>query len=77
LAKYIGRLDLNGISTLTDSAAESLSKHRGHLQLGGLEEMSDQPARSLCGHKGGLIVVLSRLPPTAASVLRNAGLGIP
>jgi len=76
LAKYIGRLDLYGISTLTDSAAEQLSKHQGTLQIRGLEELSDQAAQSLCSHKGELIVVLGRLPPSAAAMLRNAGLGI-
>jgi hypothetical protein len=72
-----GELSLMKLSSISDAGAASLAFHEGTLRLGGLTEISDQAARSLCAHKGGLVIVLSRLPSSAASIFRNAGLGIP
>ena len=49
-----GGLSLCGLTTLSDAAAESLSKNRGHLSLGGLTTLSDAAAESLSKHEGDL-----------------------
>ena len=72
-----GELSLMKLSSISDTGAASLGLHEGTLRLDNLKEMSEQAARSLCGHQGELVVVLSRLPPSAAAIFRNAGLGIP
>jgi predicted DNA-binding WGR domain protein len=49
-------LNLSGLTSLSDSAAESLSKHKGDLNLSGLTSVSDSAAESLGKHKGNLIL---------------------
>ena len=41
--KLTGSLDLSGLESLSDSAAEALSKHKGDLILPYLESLSDSP----------------------------------
>ncbi len=43
-----------GLATLSDAAAEGLSKHQGPLKLPGLTELSDAVAQSLGRHTGTL-----------------------
>ena len=40
-------LDLDGLISLSEAAAESLAQHRGYLDLGGLETLSDTAAAKL------------------------------
>jgi len=40
-------LELNGLQTLSDAAAQSLTKHQAYLDLSGLEVISDSAARVL------------------------------
>lgn len=47
-----GELVLSGLTTLSDAAAESLSKHNGELHLSGLATLSDAAAESLSKHRG-------------------------
>ena len=48
LREHDGRgLDLDGLISLSEAAAESLAKHRGYLDLGGLETLSDTAAAKL------------------------------
>ena len=60
LAGYEGGLYLTGLTSLSDAAAESLSKHVGDLnfsswdQSGLLTSLSDAAAESLSKHEGGL-----------------------
>ena len=49
-----GWLSLNGLTTLSDAATESLGKHDGQLCLNGLTSLSDAAAESLSKHEGGL-----------------------
>ena len=49
-------LELNGLRTLSDAAAESLSRHKGKLELSGLRYLSDAAAESLSRHKGELVL---------------------
>jgi hypothetical protein len=49
-----GELELEGITELSDAAAESLSKHKGELNLNGLTELSEAAAKSLSKHYGEL-----------------------
>ena len=44
--------DLSKLTTLSDAAAESLSKLQGSLSLNGLAELSDAAAESLSKHQG-------------------------
>jgi len=61
LSKHNGSLSLSGLTTLSDAAAESLSKHEGgNLSLSGLTTFSDAAAESLSKHEGGNLS-LSRL----------------
>ncbi|MDB4671331.1 hypothetical protein OAF34_04270 [Pirellulaceae bacterium] len=51
------KLRLRGVSSVTDAAAQSLSKHRGGLLgLDGLASLSDIAAESLSRHKGSLLL---------------------
>ena len=43
---------LEGLTTLSDAAAESLSKHEGEIDLCGLTNLSDAAAESLSKHEG-------------------------
>ena len=55
LGEYAEYLDLNGLTELSDAAAESLSKNQGeNLDLDGLTELSDAASESLSKHRGGL-----------------------
>ena len=45
---------LDGLTSLSDKAAESLSKHRGYLYLNGLTSLSNTSAESLSKHNGYL-----------------------
>jgi hypothetical protein len=49
-------LDLNDLVTLSDSAAEVLSKYKGDLYLERLAELSDAAAVSLANHEGKLLL---------------------
>ncbi|MBF94124.1 MAG: hypothetical protein CMH58_03065 [Myxococcales bacterium] len=64
-------LDLNGLTELSDSAAESLSKYRGEsLSLRSLTELSDAAAESLSKIKGQLnLNGLTELSDAAAESL--------
>ena len=65
LSTLQGELYLDGLETLTDAAAESLSKHRGFiLGLNGLTELSDAQAESLSKHRG------ITLPPGLPAALK-------
>ena len=50
----VGYPELRYLRTLSDAAAESLSKLRGDLSLSGLTTLSDAAAESLSKHKGRL-----------------------
>ena len=45
-------MSLDGLTELSDAAAESLSKHEGYLYLNGLTSLSDAAAESLGKHEG-------------------------
>ena len=47
-------LDLSGLTSLSDAAAQALSQHEGWLHLGGLKSLSDAAAQALARHKGEL-----------------------
>jgi|LakMenEpi03Aug12_release.lakeMendotaPanAssembly.Ray.scaffolds.fasta_scaffold70706_2 predicted DNA-binding WGR domain protein len=47
-------LDLRGLTSLSDAAAEALSKHKGRLNLSGLTSLSDAAAEALSKHKGDI-----------------------
>jgi len=53
LASQKGDLDLDGLKSLSDGAAEALSKHEGELNLKGLVSLSDTGAQALAKKKGG------------------------
>ncbi len=55
LGMYRGPLRVVVPHTLSDSAAESLSRHRGHLVLH-VQTMSDAAAENLCKHQGPIFV---------------------
>ena len=80
LSKYIyphfpklaneGHLSLSGLTTLSDAAAESLSKHTGDLNLHGLTTLSDAAAESLSKPRGSLYLYgLTTLSDAAAESL--------
>ncbi len=52
LASMRARLDLSGLTTLNDAAAEGLRKQKGSLDLSGLSTLSDAAAESLGKHEG-------------------------
>jgi hypothetical protein len=47
-------LDLSGLATISDEAAEGLLHHTGSLNLSGLESLSPHAAELLAQHKGSL-----------------------
>jgi hypothetical protein len=70
LASQKGELDLGGLKSLSDAAAEALSKHKGKLSLWGLKSLSDAAAESLSKHKGDLnLYGLKSLSDAAAESL--------
>ncbi len=48
-------LSLNGLTALTDKAAEALAQRGGNLQLDGLMTLSDEAAEALAKHRVGLV----------------------
>ena len=68
-----GRLDLNDLKSISDAAAESLSKHVYELELFRLKSLSDAAAESLSNYDGELTVNHDTLPPSASKILRDAG----
>ena len=73
LSKHNGSLSLSGLTTLSDAAAESLSKHEGgNLSLSRLRTLSDAAAESLSKHEGNLkLLGLTSLSDAAAESLAN------
>ena len=65
-----GWLYLTYLASLSDAAAESLSKHR-KLDLSGLKSLSDAAAESLSNSEGVLNLQLCNLPASAAEILRQ------
>jgi hypothetical protein len=51
---HIRGLFLNGLTHLSDAAAEALAKRRCELYLNGLTQLSDAAAKALAKHQGGL-----------------------
>jgi hypothetical protein len=49
LAQYKGALYLNGLSSLSEAAAEALGGHTGELRLYGLTSLSARAAEALMG----------------------------
>ena len=49
-----GYLNLSGLTSLSDTAAESLGKHQSDLSLNGLTSLSDAAAESLGNRESGL-----------------------
>jgi len=59
LSKYPGDLELDGLTELSDAAAESLSKHKGgDLYIDGVEKLSDAAAKSLSKYQGQIFGVV-------------------
>jgi len=77
LAKHKGSryLNLDGLITLSDAAAEVLAKHKGDLHLSGLIALSDAAAKALAQHNGNLdlrrITTLSDAAAKALAQHRN------
>jgi len=78
LGKHEGDLYLNGLTSLSDAAAQSLSRYRGSLELGGgahwqnaMKDLTDAAAESLSKHKGGDLSLggLTSLSDAAAEFL--------
>ena len=73
MSKHQGTLYLNGLTTISDAAAESLAKYEtsmGQLNLTGLTELSDAAAESLSKHQGYLSLYgLRELSDAAAESL--------
>ena len=64
------QLDLNGLKSLSDAAAESVSQHKGSLHLNGLKSLSDAAAECISQHKGKLSLNgLTNLTDAAAESL--------
>jgi WD40 repeat protein len=73
LAGHLGgwRLVLDGLTTLSDSVAEILSKHKGDLSLGGLKELSDAAAKSLAKKIAGELIFWSEELDEKVTMLRG------
>lgn len=54
LGRYTGTLELNGLTSITTTAAEHLCKQQGALFLNGLRQLSDDAAAHLGSHRGPL-----------------------
>ncbi|MBQ17464.1 MAG: hypothetical protein CMJ65_10100, partial [Planctomycetaceae bacterium] len=61
----------NGLTSLSDAAAESLSKYKDFLGLNGLECLSDAAAESLNKYDGSLYVDFDNLPASTVGILRK------
>jgi len=62
---------LNGLTSLSDTAAESLSKHEGDLHLNGLTSLSDTAAEYLGMCPDTLHAKVNNWPESAAAALRS------
>ena len=73
LSRYDGgELYLDGLATLSEVVAESLSKFKGELWLGGINELSDTAFKYLSKVEGSLqLSSLTSLSDTAAKYLSN------
>ena len=72
MSNFRGRdLPLNGLTSLSDPAAERLGNYWGELSLDGLTSLSDAAAESLSKHEGQLSLVWDNLPDSAAEILRQ------
>ena len=64
------QLELNGLKSLSDAAAESVSQHKGSLHLNGLKRLSDAASAYISQHKGKLSLnSLTHLTDAAAESL--------
>ena len=72
-------LHLDGLTTLSDEAAEALAQHKGHLYLDGLTTLSDEAAKALAQYEGWLhLDGLRKLSDEAAVALRaNPDIDLP
>jgi hypothetical protein len=67
-----GRLDLKGLTSLSDAAAEALSCQKGFLSLSGLKSLSDSSAEALSRHEGFLdLSGVASLSDSSARSLAN------
>lgn len=67
-----GRLDLKGLTSLSDAAAAALASQKGFLSLSGLKSLSDSSAEALSRHEGFLdLSGLESLSDSSASSLAN------
>ena len=62
-------VNLGDFTSITDAAAETLSKHQGDLDLSGLTEISDSAAEALSKHQGRLHLGLAKLSDAGAEAL--------
>jgi len=72
-------LNLYGLTSLSDAAAESLSNHKGDIDLRGLTALSDTATESLSKHETSFRwwhITLDNLPASAAKILLDAGRGV-
>ena len=78
LSKHHSTLYLDGLTSISDAAAEALAKHHGAkrgnlLGLNGLTSLSDYAAESLAKYEGKLKLDHDKLPPSASKILKDAG----
>ncbi len=68
-------LYLDGLTMLSDAAAEALGKYKGYLYLRGLTTLSDAAAEALAKHKGGLYLsgLTTLSDATAKSLAKHEG----
>jgi len=67
-----GDFFLDGLTKLSDVAAESLSKHKGDdLSLFSLASLSDAAAESLSKFEGELFLDLDTLPESVGEIIRQ------
>jgi predicted DNA-binding WGR domain protein len=68
--KITESLDLDGLTSLSDGAAQALAQHEGNLSLDGLTSLSDAAAQALAQHEGHLSLDgLTSLSDAAAQAL--------
>ena len=72
-SRVVGALNLNGLVSLSDPAAQALAQHKGGgLALNGLTALSDEAILSLAQHKGDLYLNgLTRISDDAAAGLAS------
>ena len=68
---YSTSLDLDGLTSLSDAAAQALARLKGGLSLRGLKKLSDVAAQALAQHKGDCLTLdgLTSLSDAAAQAL--------